>query len=92
MAVPIERQPMLAGFIWRDREGLRQQFRGIERSILARWRRERAGPTPKRYSLVGEALIRIVRPQGQAVFGPRREHPIRLGDATGHESSIITPR
>ena len=39
----------------------------------------------ERDSLVGEALVGVVGPQGQAVFGPRGEHPVRLGDAAGDE-------
>ena len=39
----------------------------------------------QRDSLVGQALVGIVGPQGQTVFGTRGEHPVRLGDAARHE-------
>ena len=35
--------------------------------------------------LIGQALVGIVGPQGQAILRPRGEHPVRLGDPAGHE-------
>ena len=38
-----------------------------------------------RDALAGQPLIGVVGPQRQPIFGPRGEHPIRLGDAAGHQ-------
>ena len=39
----------------------------------------------------GQALVRIVRSQGQTVFGAGREHPIRLGDTARHQDHRSRP-
>ena len=38
-----------------------------------------------RDALVGQPLIRVVGPQGQAIFRPRCEHAIGFGHPAGHE-------
>ena len=36
-------------------------------------------------ALIGQPLIGIVGAQGQPVFGPRCEHPVRFGYSAGHK-------
>ena len=51
-----------------------------------RWRCDARLPyAAQRNALIGQALVGIVGPQGQAVLGPRGEHPIGLGDPACHE-------
>ncbi len=86
MAVSVERQAIPRGFIGRERQRLRERLRGIQRRHLGAVT-DRPGllHAAQRDSLVGQALVGIVGPQGQTVFGPRSEHPVRLGDAARHE-------
>ena len=86
MAVPVERQAVLGGFIGRDRQRLRQRLRGFQRRHLgAVMLRPCSSYAAQRDALIGQALIGIVGPQGQPILGARREHPVRLGDAAGHK-------
>ena len=55
-------------------------------AILVAKARSRPRPdTAPRRTLPGQPLVRVVGPEAEAILGPRREHAIGLGDATGHE-------
>ena len=86
VAVILERQPVLRRFERRERNGLGEGARLIERGelaaiLLAPLRAHAADGD----ALLGQALVGVVRAQGEAIFRARGEHPIRLGDAAGDE-------
>ena len=86
MAIPVERQAVLGGFVRRDRQRLCQGLCGIERRHLGRVAlRARLPDAAQRNALIGQALIGIVGAQRQTILGARGEHAIGLGDAAGHE-------
>ena len=86
MAVPVQRQTVFGRFIGGDRQRLRQGLRRLERGHLRGMPlRTRLPYAAQCNPLIGQALVGVIGPQGQAVLRPRGEHPVRFGDSAGYE-------
>src|SRR5271156_4896719 len=77
---------MARGLAWRDHKLPRRGPRRIEPIHLSAMRpRPLRANAAERDTSVGQALVSIVRPQRQPIFGTRCEHAIGLGDAPSDE-------
>ena len=86
LSVLVEREPMPLGLLRRERDRIGAFARGNERrDFSVNARRPHGADAADGNSFRGQALVRVVGPQRQPIFGARGEHAIRLADAARHQ-------